>query len=50
MHLNLENTGISRNMIKVIYPSLRKAMSLQSIHLSHNPWLIQLLKKEPKLI
>lgn len=50
MHLNLENTGLTRLMMKIIYPSLRKAMSLQSLHLSNNPWLLKLLKEEPKFV
>jgi len=42
MHLNLENTGLTLAMVEVIYPALRKAMSLQSLHLSNNPWLLKL--------
>ena len=40
-HLNLENTGLTRLMVGLIASALRKARSLQSIHLSNNPFLLR---------
>jgi Ran GTPase-activating protein (RanGAP) involved in mRNA processing and transport len=39
-HLNLENTGITDTMMKILSSALRRAPSLLSIHLSNNPFLI----------
>ena len=38
-HLNLENTGLTLEMANVVIAGLRKSMSLQSLHLSNNPFL-----------
>lgn len=38
-HLNLEHTGITLEMVLVIFKSMEKAASLLAIHVSHNPFL-----------
>jgi len=39
-HLNLESTGLTDTMMKILSAALRRAPSLLSIHLSNNPFLI----------
>ena len=41
MHVNLDGTGLSRKVIEAIASAMRKAKSLQAIHLSHNPFLLE---------
>lgn len=37
IHLDLGNTGLTKNMLKQFGPALRRARSLVSLHLSGNP-------------
>ena len=39
-HINLENTGLTKMMAEVITAAARKARSVNSIHLSDNPFLL----------
>ena len=40
LHLNLQNMGINEPMLDQLMTSIKKAKSLQSIHLSNNPCFI----------
>ena len=41
-HLDISNTGITLQMFEIIANSLRKAISLLSIHMSNNPFIAEL--------
>ena len=50
IHLNLTATNLSENAILHILPAIKKASSLQSIHLSGNPGVTETVKNEARLL
>ena len=42
IHLDLSNTGLTPRMFELICSNLKKAMSLLSLHLSGNPFLLEI--------
>jgi len=41
-HLDLSNTGLTPRMFELICSNLKKAMSLLSLHLSGNPFQLEI--------